>query len=156
MGGVIEREMKENYDIHEILNALPHRYPFLLVDRILEVNADESIVGLKNVTVNEPFFQGHFPNVPVMPGVLMIEAMGQVGGVLVYLSQPVEKRGELIYFTGLDKVRFRKPVVPGDQIIIEMNILKKRSKMVKMSGTATVDGKLVAEAELMAAYGDKP
>jgi len=148
--------MEQHYDIQEIMKALPHRYPFLLIDRITDLEPGKKVAGLKNVTINEPFFQGHFPDVPVMPGVLQVEAIGQAGGVLVYMSQPPEKRGELVFFTGLDKVRFRKPVLPGDQMIIECRILKQRAKIVKMAGTATVDGQLVAEAELMAAYGDKP
>jgi len=148
--------MEEQYDIQEIMKVLPHRYPFLLVDRILELVPGERVVGLKNVTMNEPFFQGHFPNFPVMPGVLQVEALGQTGGILVYYSKTEEERGDLIYFTGLDKVRFRKPVHPGDQLIMELKILKLRSRAVKMAGTATVDGQLAAEAQLMAAYGDKP
>jgi len=109
---------------------------------------------LKNVTINEPFFQGHFPGKPVMPGVLIIEAMAQAGGILAYETAPLEKRNRLIYFMGMDKVRFRKMVIPGDQIIFEAKILKFRSKVAKMSGTATVDNQLVAEAELMASFGD--
>lgn len=141
------------FDITKILEFLPHRYPFLLVDRILSVEPEKSIVGIKNVTFNEHFFQGHFPDLPIMPGVLIIEAMAQVGGVLAFLSQPKEKPGSIIYFTGMDKVRFRKPVVPGDQIVFEIEFLKIRSRMVKMAGKATVDGNLVAEAELMASFG---
>ena len=148
--------MEKQYDIQEILSFLPHRYPFLLVDRVLEVVPDQKVVALKNVTFNEPFFQGHFPGIPVMPGVLIIEAMGQAGGILAYASAADASDSRLIYFSGIDKVRFRKPVVPGDQLIFEMRVLKKRSKMVKMAGTATVDGKRVAGAELMAAYGEKP
>ena len=144
------------YDIQRIMKRLPHRYPFLLVDRIVEIVPDQKVVALKNVTINEPFFQGHFPNIPVMPGVLIIEAMGQAGGILAYASQGGVNEGRLIYFTGMDKVRFRKPVVPGDQLIFELTILKQRSKVTKMAGTATVDGQLAVQAELMAAYGDKP
>ena len=112
------------------------------------------IVALKNVTFNEPFFQGHFPGKPVMPGVLIIEAMAQAGGILAYETAPFDKRNRLIYFMGMDRVRFRKMVFPGDQIIFEAKILKFRSKVAKMSGTATVDNQLVAEAELMASFGD--
>jgi beta-hydroxyacyl-ACP dehydratase FabZ len=140
--------------IEEIIRCLPHRYPFLLVDRVLELEEDHKIVALKNVTINEPFFQGHFPGTPIMPGVLIVEAMGQAGGVLVAASLPEEKRGSLIYFMGFDKVRFRKPVVPGDQLILELKLLKKRSKVVKMAATASVDDAVVAEAELMATIGE--
>jgi beta-hydroxyacyl-ACP dehydratase FabZ len=146
--------MKSELDIQEIMEMLPHRYPFLLVDRVLELIPDDKIVALKNVTINEPFFQGHFPGKPVMPGVLIIEALAQAGGILAYMTAPPEKRNRLIYFMGMDKVRFRKMVLPGDQIIFEAKILKFRSKVAKMSGTATVDDQLVAEAELMASFGD--
>ena len=144
------------YNIQEIMNFLPHRYPFILIDRILDIVPDEKIIALKNVTMNEPFFQGHFPGAPIMPGVLIIEAMAQAGGVLASASLPQEKQGALIYFMGIDKVKFRKPVVPGDQLVIEVQILKQRLKAIKMSGVAFVDKKLVAEAELMATFGDKP
>ena len=145
--------MEANYDIQGIQELLAHRYPFLLIDRVLEVVPGEKIKALKNVTINEPFFQGHFPGRPIMPGVLIIEAMAQVGGVLAYLTGSVEQRNRLIYFTGMDKVRFRKPVVPGDQIIFDARIIKFRSKAAKMSGAATVDNQLVAAAELMASFG---
>jgi beta-hydroxyacyl-ACP dehydratase FabZ len=146
--------MKTSYDINEILQFLPHRYPFILVDRITEISTGERIVGLKNVTINEPFFQGHFPQTPVMPGVLVIEAMAQVGGVLVYDSLPKEQRKGLVYFMGIDKARFRKPVVPGDQLIIDVVWTKKRANVSKMSGKALVDGELVTEAEVMAMIGE--
>jgi len=141
-------------DIRSILQHLPHRYPFLLVDRVLAFVKEKSIVALKNVTINEPFFQGHFPDTPIMPGVLIVEAMGQAGGMLVLLSLPPEIQGKPIYFMGFDKVRFRKPVVPGDQLILELEMLKQRSRAVKMAGIAKVDQKIVAEAQLMATYGD--
>ena len=147
--------MNKEYDIQKIMSLLPHRYPFLLVDRILEVVPDEKIVALKNVTINEPFFQGHFPGSPIMPGVLIIEAMAQAGGVLVFTSLPEKKHGAPIYFMGIDKVKFRKPVLPGDQLILEIKILRQRTKAVKMSGTAFVDEKVVAEAEFMASIGEK-
>jgi beta-hydroxyacyl-ACP dehydratase FabZ len=143
------------YDINEILTFLPHRYPFILVDRITEIVRGERILGLKNVTINEPFFQGHFPQTPVMPGVLVIEAMAQVGGVLVYDSLPETERGKLVYFMGIDKARFRKPVVPGDQLIIDVVWTKKRGNVSKMAGKALVDGDLVTEAEVMAMVGEK-
>jgi len=139
-------------DIKEIIRLLPHRYPFLLVDRILEVEKEKSITGLKNVTINEPFFQGHFPSEPVMPGVLILEGMAQAGGILAFHSLPEMVGEKLIYFAGIDKVRFRQPVVPGDQMIFEMAVLKQKGKIWKMSGKAKVNGNLVAEAELIAAF----
>jgi 3-hydroxyacyl-[acyl-carrier-protein] dehydratase len=142
-------------NIGETFKILPHRYPFLLVDKILECKLGESIKGLKNVTINEPFFQGHFPGQPIMPGVLILEAMAQVGGILAYLSNEEEMKNRLFYFIGLDRVRFRKTVVPGDQIIFDLTMLKRKMKMYIMAGRATVDGKLVAEAELMAAMSDE-
>ena len=147
--------MKKAYDIQKIMNLLPHRYPFIMIDRILELVPGEKVVALKNVTINEPFFQGHFPGSPIMPGVLMIEAMGQAGAVLAAESLPEEEQGSLIYFMGMNKVKFRKPVVHGDQLILEMKFLKQRAKVFKMSGMAFVDEKLVAEAELMASFGEK-
>jgi len=147
--------MKKTFDIQKIMNLLPHRYPFIMIDRILELVPGEKVVALKNVTINEPFFQGHFPGNPIMPGVLMIEAMGQAGAVLAAESLPEEEQGSLIYFMGMNKVKFRKPVVPGDQIIFEIKFLKQRAKVFKMSGIAFVDEKRVAEAELMASFGEK-
>ncbi len=141
-------------DIKEIKDFLPHRYPFLLVDRILEVKPGKKIIGLKNVTFNEPFFQGHFPQSPVMPGVLVIEAMAQVGAILAYHSAPPEAKGKLIYFAAIDKARFRKPVVPGDQIIFELEMLRQRAKVCKMKGKALVNGKVVAESELTAVLAE--
>ena len=146
--------MNPTVDIGAIMRLLPHRYPFLLVDRILELVPGQRITGLKNVTINEPFFQGHFPSAPIMPGVLIVEAMGQVGGVLVFESVPEQQQGKPIFFTGLDKVRFRKPVVPGDQVIFEVSLVRQRAKAVKMAGTAKVADKLVAQAEMMASFGD--
>ncbi len=147
--------MGKTFEIQEIMSFLPHRYPFILVDRILDVIPEKEVVALKNVTINEPFFQGHFPGTPIMPGVLIIEAMAQAGGVLAYESVPDKMKGSLIYFMGIDKVKFRKPVVPGDQLVINVKILKLRKTAVKMSGTATVNDKLVAEAEFMATLGDR-
>ena len=146
--------MESNYDIQGIMKLLAHRYPFLLIDRVLEVVPGDKITALKNVTNNEPFFQGHFPGRPIMPGVLIIEAMAQAGGILAYLTGSAEQQSRLIYFMGMDKVRFRKQVVPGDQILFKAKILKFRSKAAKMSGIATVDNQMVAEAELLASFGE--
>ena len=139
-------------DIKKIVQLLPHRYPFLLVDRILAGEKEKSMVGLKNVSMNEPFFQGHFPSEPIMPGVLILEGMAQVGGILAFYSKPEMVGEKLIYFAGIDKVRFRRPVVPGDQLIFEMIVIKHKGKIWKMAGTAKVDNVVVAEAEFMAAF----
>jgi beta-hydroxyacyl-ACP dehydratase FabZ len=151
----VEKKMDKIIDVTEIMKILPHRYPFILIDRIIEVNAGENIVALKNVTINEPFFVGHFPVMPIMPGVLIVEGMAQAGGILFAISNPERKYGDPIYFMGMDKVRFRKPVVPGDQLIFEIKILNMRTKVLKIAGEAKVDGKCVAEAELMATFGEK-
>lgn len=140
-------------DVVDIMKQLPHRYPFILVDRILELEPKKSLTALKNVTINEPFFQGHFPGMPVMPGVLIIEAMAQAGGILGFKSVSEENFGKPIYFMGMDKVRFRKPVVPGDQIIFDITMLQQRGLVMKMKGVALVDGQRAAEAELMATFG---
>jgi beta-hydroxyacyl-ACP dehydratase FabZ len=145
--------METVLDILAIMQRLPHRYPFLLIDRIVRFVPGEEIVALKNVTMNELFFQGHFPAKPVMPGVLIIEALAQAGGILAAEIRGAEKQGEIIYFMGMDAVRFRKPVVPGDQLMLEARVLKMRSRVAKMAGRALVDGQLVAEAELMASFG---
>jgi 3-hydroxyacyl-[acyl-carrier-protein] dehydratase len=147
-------EITSRLNIEEIREILPHRYPFLLVDRIEELEA-ERIVGIKNVTINEPFFTGHFPDYPVMPGVLIVEAMAQVAGVLV-LSQIPDRRSKLVLLAGVDGAKFRKPVRPGDQLRIEMKLLKRKAALAKMSGTATVDGALVAEAEMFCVLADRP
>ncbi len=143
-------------DIGRIMDVLPHRYPLLLVDRIVEVEGQERIVGIKNVTINEPFFQGHFPGHPIMPGVLIIEAMAQVGGMLLmshFEGQNVEDK--VVYFMSLDNVKFRRPVVPGDQIRFELEMLQFRGKTCRMKGVGYVDGQVVAEAEMMAMVTDK-
>lgn len=145
--------MEKSINIQEVLDYLPHRYPFLMVDRILELIPGERVLGLKNVTINEPFFQGHFPDQAIMPGVLIVEALGQAGGILAYESMPEIRRGTLFYFMGMDRVRFRKPVIPGDQLILELKMMKMRSKAMKMSGVARVDENVVAQAELMAMIG---
>ncbi len=141
------------WDIASIMEIMPHRYPFLLVDRIIELVPGEKVVGIKNVTINEPFFQGHFPNHPIMPAVLIVEAMAQVGGVLL-LSSVDEPEGKLVYFSGIDAARFRQPVTPGDQLRFELELIKLRGPICKMKGTAWVDGKLVAEANLMSSVVD--
>lgn len=141
-------------DAGEIQKILPHRYPFLLVDKIVALTPMQRVTGIKNVTVNEPFFVGHFPDYPIMPGVLILEAMAQTGGIMLLNSQeaPQEK---LAYFTGIDNVRFRKPVRPGDQLRFEMEMLKFRQSICKMKGQAFVGETLVCEAELSAAIVDK-
>lgn len=141
------------FDVREILKLLPHRYPFILVDRILEVKLGDSIVGLKNVTINEPFFQGHFPGEPIMPGVLILEGMAQVGAILAYLTDQEKFGDQLVYFAGLDGVRFRQKVVPGDQLIIKTSILKRKGKIYKLESRAYVEDKLVTEATFMASFG---
>ena len=133
----------------EIQALLPHRYPFLLVDRIQELEPDRRIVGIKNVTINEPFFQGHFPGRPVMPGVLIIEAMAQVGGVLAFKSMGQTAK-PVVYLTGIESAKFRKPVVPGDQLRLEIDVVKKRPPFWKMQAKAFVDSDLVCEAEVTA------
>ncbi len=133
--------------INEIMKLLPHRYPFLLVDRILELEPKMYIKGMKNVSINEPFFQGHFPGQPIMPGVLILEAMAQVAGVLAYRSG-IE--GSSMYFMGIENAKFRRPVVPGDQLVFEIKALKQRSSVWKFTGTATVEGKIASEADFTA------
>lgn len=149
-----QQEEKIVFDTTQIQNILPHRYPFLLVDRVTELEPGKRVVGLKNVTINEPFFSGHFPGHPIMPGVLILEAMAQTGGMLV-LNPNDDTKDKLVYFTGIDKVKFRKPVTPGDQLRIEVELLKARSTIFKMKGKAFVGSKLVCEAELTAAIMDR-
>lgn len=139
----------------EILAILPHRYPFLLVDRIREIVCNEYAVGLKNVTLNEPFFQGHFPYYRVMPGVLVIEAMAQVGGVLVYYSDTVTA-GKTPLFTGIDRGKFRRQVIPGDQLVMRVEVLRKRGPLWRIRGRAFVEETLAAEAELQVFLADNP
>jgi len=137
------------FDIRAITKILPHRYPFLLVDRILELEPEKRVTAIKNVTINEPFFEGHFPDKPIMPGVMVLESMGQAGGVLL-LNTVENPENKLVYFTSIDKVKFRKPIIPGDQIRLELELLKYRLSICKMQGRAYVDGQVVAEAELSA------
>jgi len=141
-------------DMEAILKILPHRYPFLLVDRIIDLVPQEHVVGIKNVSMNEPFFAGHFPGKPIMPGVLIIEAMAQVGGILL-LNAESDPNAKLVYFTGIDNVRFRKTVTPGDTVRFEVELAAYRRSICKMIGRALVDNELVCEAELMAAIVDR-
>jgi beta-hydroxyacyl-ACP dehydratase FabZ len=141
-------------DVTKIMELLPHRYPFLLVDRILEVQGTQKIIGLKNVTINEPFFQGHFPGHPIMPGVLIVEAMAQTGGLLL-MEQVKDRENKVVYFMSLDAVKFRKPVIPGDQLRMEIEMLQFRGKIAKMKGVALVDGQVATEAEMMACVVDR-
>jgi 3-hydroxyacyl-[acyl-carrier-protein] dehydratase len=140
-------------DIQAIRDILPHRYPMLLVDRI-EVLEEERVVGIKNVTVNEPFFVGHFPDFPVMPGVLIVEAMAQTAGILVLHDMP-DRANKLVLLVAIENARFRRPVVPGDTLRMEMKILKRKASVAKMAGVATVDGVVVAEVEVMCKLADK-
>lgn len=153
---LVQHAVRESavYSIEDIIQVLPHRYPFLLVDRILEIEEGKRIVGLKNVTINEPFFQGHFPGHPIMPGVLIIESMAQVGGMLLMrtIADPTSK---VVYFMSLDNVKFRRPVKPGDQLRLELDVLQMRGTMCKMRGVATVDGQVVTEAEMAAMVRDR-
>jgi beta-hydroxyacyl-ACP dehydratase FabZ len=149
--------MNENeviFDVQEIMQFLPHRYPFLLVDRIVEFEELKRIVAIKNVTFNEPFFQGHFPGVPIMPGVLIIEAMAQAGGVLVFKTLP-DREKKLVFFMGIEKAKFRRPVRPGDQLRIEMTVVRVKSRVGKLRGKAFVDDSLVAEAGITFSLVDK-
>ncbi len=141
------------YGIAEILDVLPHRYPFLLIDRVLEMT-DTTVRAVKNVTVNEPYFTGHFPDRPVMPGVLVVEAMAQAGGFMLF-STIEDRENKLIYFTGIDACRFRKPVLPGDQVVFEVEVITRRRTVAKLHGRALVDGELVCEADLMSAMVER-
>jgi beta-hydroxyacyl-ACP dehydratase FabZ len=137
-------------DVKEIYKSIPHRYPFLLVDRIVEMDSNEKVVGIKNVTINDNFFQGHFPNRPVMPGVLICEAMAQVGAIFAHNARGGMTDDKVFVLTGLDNVKFKRPVEPGDQLRMELTCLKRRGSFWKMQGIASVDGKLVAQAEISA------
>ena len=145
---------KVKFDIRAIIDTLPHRYPFLLVDRVLDVEPGKRVRAVKNVTFNEVFFQGHFPGQPVMPGVLVLESLAQAAGFLV-LSPEADPATKLVYFTAIDKVRFRRTVTPGDQLILEQELLRVRLNTYKMAGKAYVDGQLVVEAEMMAMIVDR-
>lgn len=142
-------------EIEEIMRYLPHRYPFLLVDRIVEYEENRRMVGIKNVSINEPFFQGHFPGSPIMPGVLIIESMAQVGGVLVFKSIP-DRDDKLVFFMAIENAKFRKPVRPGDQLRVEMEIVRVKGRVGKLRGKVYVDGQLTAQADIMFSLVDRP
>lgn len=144
--------LKQKIDIIDIMRVLPHRYPFLMVDRITSLIPHTTVEGIKNVTINEPFFHGHFPGQPIMPGVLILEGMAQAGGCLAYYSAPEMIGEKLVYFAGIDKARFRKPVVPGDQVIFKLELIKHKRMVMVMKGQALVDDQVVAEAGLMASF----
>lgn len=140
-------------DIHEVLRHLPHRYPIILVDRVLELEPGKHIVAIKNVSINEPVFMGHFPHYPVMPGVMIIEAMAQTAAILAFVTAGRKpERDSVYYFAGIDNARFKRPVIPGDQIRMELTLLREMRGVMKYAGKATVDGQLAAEAELLCAY----
>jgi len=139
---------KQVLEIGDIMAILPHRFPFLLIDRLMEIERKKRIVALKNVTINEPFFAGHFPNFPIMPGVLIVESIAQAGGALLLTEIP-DRESKLMVFTGIERAKFRRPVVPGDQLRIEVNVINWRPRAVKMEGRATVEGKLACEATVM-------
>jgi len=141
-------EGRQVLEIAEIMGILPHRYPFLLIDRVVEIERKTRIVAIKNVTINEPFFQGHFPGFPIMPGALVVEAIAQAGGVLLMPEVP-DRHKKLMVFTGIERAKFRRPVVPGDQLRIEVKVLNWKPRVARMEGEATVDGKLACEATVM-------
>lgn len=142
-------------DIQEIQRLLPHRYPFLLVDRVMEITVGQKLVAYKNVSFNEPFFAGHFPGDPIMPGVLVVEALAQIGGILAYASDPFDAQGSLMYFLGIDRCKFRHPVRPGDRLDLEVRVINHHSNVWKLRGEATVGGTLCAEGQLLASIVER-
>jgi 3-hydroxyacyl-[acyl-carrier-protein] dehydratase len=146
---------RSELDIERILQILPHRWPFVLVDRVTEVIPNERIRGHKCVSMNEPWFLGHFPNTPIMPGVLIIEALAQIGGILAYASEPFDASASLLYFLAIDKAKFRRPVIPGDRLDLEVSIIHHRTNVWKLRGEASVDGTLCAQGELLASVVDR-
>jgi len=151
-GSAIPKGVEEMIDVNEIKNLIPHRYPFLLVDRVVELEKSKRAVGVKNVSANENFFEGHFPGNPIMPGVLIIEALAQTAGILANLS--AEKKYKGVYFMSIETAKFRKPVFPGDQLRLEVELIKQRNTVLRFSGSAKVDDKVVAEAEFTAMMTD--
>ena len=149
------KPQRTELDIDRILQILPHRWPFVMVDRVSELVPNELIRGHKCVTMNEPWFQGHFPQNPVMPGVLVIEALAQIGGILAYASEPFDASSSLLYFLGIDKAKFRRPVVPGDRLDLEVKVIQHRTNVWKLQGEASVDGTLCAQGELLASVVDR-
>ncbi len=145
-------ESRQVFEIADILELLPHRYPFVLVDRVTALVEGESLTAFKNVTINEPFFPGHFPTEPIMPGVLILEGLAQAAAILAYVTDKDRFAGKLVYFAGLDAVRFRRKVVPGDRLVYKVEVLKRKAKLYKLSGRAYVDEQLACEAELMATF----
>jgi 3-hydroxyacyl-[acyl-carrier-protein] dehydratase len=150
-----QREHIGSLDIERILEILPHRWPFVLVDRVTEVVPNERIKGHKCVSMNEPWFVGHFPRHPIMPGVLVIEALAQIGGILAYASEPFDAETSLLYFLGIDKAKFRRPVTPGDRLDLEVSVMQHRTNVWKLRGEASVDGTLCAQGELLASVVDR-
>jgi 3-hydroxyacyl-[acyl-carrier-protein] dehydratase len=151
----VKQPVPPSLDINRILAILPHRYPFVLVDRVTEIIAGKSIRGHKCVAMNEPWFQGHFPARPIMPGVLILESMAQIGGLLAYASEPFDASSSLMYFLGIDKAKFRRPVVPGDRLDLEVSIVHHRTNVWKFHGEASVEGTLCAHADLLASVVDR-
>lgn len=147
--------MQTSIDIERILQILPHRWPFVLVDRVTDVVPGERIRGHKCVTMNEPWFQGHFPSRPIMPGVLILESLAQIGGLLAYATEPFDATNSLMYFLGIDKAKFRRPVTPGDRLDLEVTVIHHRTNVFKLKGEASVDGTLCAHAELLASVVDR-